>query len=186
MTKGAHLLLNPGSDYGKEFLPSEVIEILDGTIFQPQRHIVERGNASADRQPAEYPLKLVEALQSLYAKLSKVRAAYLAQYFDPSRDKTAGLLVALDATGDWDRIVSDSGICARGLTPDHDHIDFVQLQQSGLQGHFSWIKPFCINLFATPFLKPGWAEARMLPDGPGRRLPGKPVVPPSIPSRTRG
>jgi len=36
-------VLNPGSDYGKEFLPDEVSRLLDGTIFQPQeRHVIER------------------------------------------------------------------------------------------------------------------------------------------------
>ena len=93
-------------------------------------------------QPAKYPTKLVESLQRLYTKLPKVRAAYLAQYFNPSRDKEPGLLVALDTAGNWDNIVSESGICAQGLTPDHHHIDFVQLQQSGLQSHFSQTKPF--------------------------------------------
>jgi len=143
MTRGATLILNPGGDYGKEFLPDEVSRLLDGSMFQPQeRHIVERATQVLIGQPAKYPTRLAEALQSLYARLPKVRAAYLAQYFDPSRDKAPGLLVAIDAADDLESIISESGICAQGLIPDHDHLDFVQLQQSGLQSHFLQTKPF--------------------------------------------
>jgi hypothetical protein len=142
MTKGATLLLNPGSDYGKEFLPEEVSQMLDGSIFHPHGHVVERGTQVLIGQPANYPTELVEALRHLYTKLTKVRAAYLAQYFDPSRDKAPGLLIAIDAEEDLDRIISESGICSQGLTPNHDHIDFVQLRQSGLQKHFAQVKPF--------------------------------------------
>jgi hypothetical protein len=152
MTRGALLLLNPGSDYGKEFLPDEVSRLLDGSIFQPQRHVVERATQVLIGQPAKYPTQLVEALRRLYAKLPKVRAAYLAQHFDPSRDKTPGLLIALETAGDWDQIVSESGICVQGLTPDHDHTDFVELQKSGLRGHFAQVKPFYKQSLLRRFL----------------------------------
>jgi hypothetical protein len=143
MTRGATLVLNPGSDYGKELLPDEVSRLLDGTMFQPrERHVVERDTQILIGQPAKYPTKLVESLQRLYARLPNVRAAYLAQYFDPSRDKAPGLLIAVDASDDLESIISESGICAQGLTPDHDHLDFVQFQQSGLRVHFSQTKPF--------------------------------------------
>lgn len=144
MTKGAPLLLNPGSDYGKEFFPDEVSRLLDGTIFQPsERHVVEQDTQIMLGHPAKYPTQLVESLQRLYPKQPKVRAAYLAQCFNPSRDEEPGLLVALDtAAGDWDSIVAESGICAQGLTPDHHHVDFIQLQQSGLESYFSKTKPF--------------------------------------------
>lgn len=148
MTTGATLILNPGSDYGKEFLPDEVSRLLDGSMFRPrERHVVEHATQVLIGQPAKYPTKLVESLQRLYARLPKVRAAYLAQCFDPSRDEAPGLLIAIDAADDLESIVSESGICAQGLTPDHDHLDFVQLQQSGLEPHFSQTKPFYKRTF---------------------------------------
>lgn len=151
MTKGATLWLNPGSDYGKEFLPNEVAELLDGSLFQPERHVVERSTQILIGQPAKYPTQLIAALRQLYAKHPKVKAAYLAHYHDPARDPTPGLLIALDVDGDWDRIVSESGVCAKGLTPDHDHTDFVELRQSGLRDHFARIKPFYKRSFFRRF-----------------------------------
>jgi len=116
---------------------------LDGTIFQPQeRHVIERATKIMIGQPAKYPTKLVESLQRLYTKLPKVRAAYLAQYFDPSRDKGAWIAGGPRYSRRLGQHCIESGICAQGLTPDHHHIDFVQLRQSGLQGHFSQTKPF--------------------------------------------
>ncbi|HWM93939.1 MAG TPA: SseB family protein [Thermoanaerobaculia bacterium] len=35
LTRGADVLLNPGSDYGKELLASEIESLLDGSIFGP-------------------------------------------------------------------------------------------------------------------------------------------------------
>jgi SseB protein N-terminal domain len=39
ITRGARLLLNAGSDYGKELLPEEIASILDGSIWQPQSRL---------------------------------------------------------------------------------------------------------------------------------------------------
>jgi hypothetical protein len=153
MTKGATLLLNPGSDYGKEFLLDEVSRLIDGSMFEPQgRHVVERATEILIGEPAKYPTKLVESLQHLYRKMPQVRTAYLAHYFNPSKDKEPGLLVAVDTAGDWGHIVAESGICAQGLTPDHDHVDFVQLQQSSLADHFAKVKPFYKQSLIRRFL----------------------------------
>jgi SseB protein N-terminal domain len=37
LTRGANVLLNPGSDYGKEFLAPEIESLLDGSIFEPRK-----------------------------------------------------------------------------------------------------------------------------------------------------
>ncbi len=143
MTKGSTLLLNPGSDYGKEFLPDEVSQLLDGSMFQPQtHHVTHRATEVLLSQPAKYPTKLVESLRNLYSTLPEVRAAYLAQCFAPSQDRSPGLLIAIDANRDWDQIVSESAICSKGLIPEHDHLDFIEFEKSGLQEHFLQTKPF--------------------------------------------
>src|SRR5688572_28596949 len=37
ITRGAHVVLNPGFDYGKEFIPQEITGLLDGSIFEPSQ-----------------------------------------------------------------------------------------------------------------------------------------------------
>ncbi len=155
MTQGATLLLNlnPGSDYGKEFLPSEIAQLLDGSMFQsPQPYVVKQDTEILIGQPANYPDNLVASLRQLYAKLPKVRAAYLAQYHDPSRDESPGVLVALDVAGDYEKILADSGICVRGISPEYHHLDFVDLQTSSLKDYFLKTKPFYKQSFLRRFL----------------------------------
>lgn len=36
MIRGAALLLNPASEYGKRFSPAEIEALIDGSIFAPQ------------------------------------------------------------------------------------------------------------------------------------------------------
>lgn len=43
MTKGADLLLNPGSEFGKEFTAQEIEAILNGSVFNAQEaYVVEK------------------------------------------------------------------------------------------------------------------------------------------------
>ncbi|HVG08001.1 MAG TPA: enhanced serine sensitivity protein SseB C-terminal domain-containing protein [Thermoanaerobaculia bacterium] len=143
LTRGADIMLNPGSEYGKEFVASEIAGLLDGSIFGPEsQHVVERDTEVLLGEPARYPQALVEALQRLYPRLPMVKAAWLTQIFNPDRDESAGLLIAIEATGDWDRVVGESGITSRGLTPDHAYLDYIRLDGSTLQAYFRGKKPF--------------------------------------------
>jgi hypothetical protein len=40
ITAGDHLVLNPASDYGKQFTPEETAQVVDGSIFSPRNRIV--------------------------------------------------------------------------------------------------------------------------------------------------
>jgi hypothetical protein len=73
------LLLNYRTRTQKEFTPSEVAAILDGSIFAP-----EEGGHCASRsmivgQPKEYPVRLMEELKRRLPARAEVQAAYLAQ-----------------------------------------------------------------------------------------------------------
>jgi hypothetical protein len=118
ITRGAHLLLNPGSDYGKEFLPEEIASILDGSIWTPQQsYTTERETQVLLGQPARYPAELVDVLRRVFPKFGSVRAAYVAHFFNPAQDAKAHTLVAIDASERWDEIVAEAEGWRRTASP---------------------------------------------------------------------
>jgi hypothetical protein len=74
------LVLNYRTRMQKEFTPSEVQAILDGTIFDETREV--SGDGLVIGQPKVQPVKLMEALKEKLPAREDVRAAYLAQLFD--------------------------------------------------------------------------------------------------------
>ena len=81
MTRGATLVMNPGSAYGKGFSPEEVAKLLDGSLFQPQeRYVTKRATQVLLGPPSDYPKELASALARLYRMLPQVNRAWLAFY----------------------------------------------------------------------------------------------------------
>ncbi len=143
ITRGAKLVLNPGSDFGKELLPEEVESIIDGSILRPREsYIVNRPTEVMLGQPARYPTELVEVLKRVFKRHDGVRAAFLAHFINPAKDAKAHTLIAIDAKGDWDRIVSEAGLAAGGVTVPDPPVDFMRLPNSGLDSYFKTVAPF--------------------------------------------
>lgn len=143
ITRGAKLILNPGSDYGKELLPEEVESIIDGSILRPREsYTVDRSTQVMLGQPARVPTELVEVLKRVFKRHDGVRAAFLAHFVNPAKDAKAHTLIAIDAAGDWDRIVSEAGLAVGGVTIPDPPVDFVRLPNSGLDSYFKTVQPF--------------------------------------------
>ncbi len=129
MTRGAHVLMNPGHAYGKEFLPDEIARMIDGTIFEPNNSfIVKEETPVLLGQPAEYPQQLVAALGRLFVKHRGVKAAYLAQMHIPSSGEPPHLVVGIEAQGNFQRISGEVGLVANQLIPAGDILDVVQVK----------------------------------------------------------
>jgi hypothetical protein len=103
-TPGAYYILNPGAQYGKEFLPDEVASLLSP---EPASRATE-STPILISQPEDQPFVLMEALTALFADRDSVEAAHLAQI--------AGLegmephpLLGVDAGGDWDKLSAEIG-----------------------------------------------------------------------------
>ena len=128
VTRGARLVLNPGSEYGKAFLPEEVEAILDGTIDAP----------ALLAQPANYPTELVEALRRVFAKHPGVRKAYLAHFSNPGPHT----LIAIDASEDWERVVAEARSATEGVHVPDPPVAFIRLEGSGLESYFDSVEPF--------------------------------------------
>lgn len=143
ITRGAHLVLNPGLPYGKQFLPDEVTRLLDGTIFEPrERYVAKKDTQILIGQPKEYPSELVAALRRLYADLP-VKRAWVAFYVNPERDSEGGLLIAIDAEADaMERISGESGVVIERAPKKQKYVDLIRFDGGGVSGYFAKQKPF--------------------------------------------
>jgi len=131
LTSGANVVLNPGLDYGKEFLPEEIAGMLDSSVFRAgSGYRVEQETKVLLGQPAKYPTELVTALSRLFTKHRGVKAAYLAHFFNASRDEAPHTLIGIDSEGDWDSIVGEAGMVAQNVLASGEIVDFLRVSKS--------------------------------------------------------
>lgn len=146
MTKGSSLVLNPKSDYGKEFFPNEIEALLsEGVNRLPERRVVQKATKVMLGQPANYPSKMVESLTELFSKHDNVKAAYLALMHDPSQDEKPHLVIGLEANGEIDSVVRAAGVVAGDCAPNGEPADLMLVKrgESGLSEYFVRdVKPF--------------------------------------------
>ncbi len=153
MTRGADLFLNPGSDYGKEFLQDEILSLLEGSMpASRERYTVQKPTQVMIGQPAVYPTRLVEALTRLFEKNGRVRKAYLAHYLNPERGEKAHTLIALEVDGDWDQASAEAGLVASQVEVPDPPVDFLQIAgRGGIEDYFTRsVKPFYERQLASP------------------------------------
>ena len=116
MTRGALLILNPGSEYGKELLPEEIHGLMDPAA--PSRMTIQKDTQVLIGQPAVYPQALVDALKAAFAARSDVLAAYLVQIAFPSAEQPPHPLIGVEIAGDyWDAVSAEIDRVAAAVTP---------------------------------------------------------------------
>ncbi|HEX8229675.1 MAG TPA: enhanced serine sensitivity protein SseB C-terminal domain-containing protein [Chloroflexia bacterium] len=143
------IMLNPRSDYGKEFVPKELASLRDGSIFRQ----VESSTVQEDRQvligqPANYPQPLVDALKSLFSRHPEVERAYLAQMHDPAAGASPFLLVGVQSEGDIGQVISDAGIAIHGTLGEGESVQFLRVRpgEAGLAGYMvESVEPFYVK-----------------------------------------
>jgi len=142
--KGVSLILNPASNFGKEFFPNEIEALLEtGLNHAPQHRVVEESTEVLLGQPAEYPTAMVDALTRLLAKHSEVKAAYLCLKHDPSQPSPS-LVVGLDGE-DVERAMQEAGLVAAETAPPGMPVDFTRVtpDDAGLGAYFrASVDPF--------------------------------------------
>lgn len=137
-TRGAHVILNPNCDYGKEFLPEEISGLLDGSIYAPkQTATITTGTRVLLGQPKEYPTELVKSLSNLFANHRNVRAAYLAQFFNPESGDPPHLLIGIDVEGESQAVFGEAGMVASDMLPPGELVDFIKVNphEVGISQH---------------------------------------------------
>lgn len=97
----APFILNPGSDYGKEFLPGEVKQLLAGHFGEgPQMQAIEKPEQVLLAHPKEIPVDLIDALAREFSATPAVRGAWLMLAMRQGASEQSWML-GVDHTGDW-------------------------------------------------------------------------------------
>ena len=144
IVNGSQLVLNPGSEYGKQFSQAEVSAIVDGSIWERRNtYTVEKETRVRVRQPPNYPHELANALAGFFKTKAEVNAAYLAQIHIPDRDDPPHTLVGVLASDNWEEIVTGAGVIVESMTIPDPPVDFMKLDpQSPNMKIFGSMKPF--------------------------------------------
>ena len=139
MVKDKTLILNPYSNYGKEFIPEEIERILSGTYFNasPQQIIIEKTTEVRIGQPSKYPVDVVKALAKLFSNQPDVIAGYLAWIHDPATNVPPHYIFAIDTMGDYRKIVAKAGNIVQDFLGSSEIFDFIQItRRGGLDDYF--------------------------------------------------
>lgn len=99
---GAPFVLNPGSDYGKDFTPGEVARLLAGEfeMAAPQTVTTTAPEQIMLVQPKEIPAALIEALAREFAGLKALRGAWL-MLAQRSGQSEQSWMLGVDYPGPW-------------------------------------------------------------------------------------
>lgn len=132
LTLGTTLVLNPGSEYGKEFLPTEIESMLDGSIWKPREIItIEKETKVFIGQPANYPHELVDALVRYFETASNVQRAYLAHIYHPDRNEKSHTLIAVEVDGEWEQATEGVGTIVDTVNVPDPPVDFMRVGGKG-------------------------------------------------------
>lgn len=128
MTEGAELFLNPKNEYGKEFTPQEVSQLLqDGGSAKPLERVLEAGTEFLIGQPEHYPAAMVDALTTLFSQRKPVRRAFLALIHDKTSDERPNLLVGLEVDGateqEIEALIQEAGTVASEALAEDEPVD---------------------------------------------------------------
>jgi hypothetical protein len=150
--KGAKLILNPYSDYRKEFLPDEIERLLDGSYFtgKAREIVVEKETTVKIGQPARYPDLLVKALNRIFANDPSINSAYLGWIHDESSDVPPHYIFAISMNGDWKKLTDAIGSIVTEIIGD-EIVDFMRITgRGGIENYFiENTKPFYVNASAN-------------------------------------
>jgi hypothetical protein len=148
LTRGAPVTLNPASEYGKEFLASQVAQLLDPRAGEVRTIVGE----------ADYPMALVEALTTVFAVRPDIKAAWMIQVTFADRAQEPHPLVGIEmdakSGGDWPALLqaveAAASQFAAGIVFDVQRVD--RQTRAGLTDALLQVAPFYQRRAAGPAL----------------------------------
>jgi len=148
LLKGANLILNPYSDYGKEFSAEEIQNLLNGNPGSLRQITYEKTTPIQIGQPAIYPTEIIKDLIDLFSKKTEVKAAYLGWFHDPATADPPHYIFAFETTGEWRTLTNEAGFIAQHHLGNDQIVDFLQINGKGsLESYFiKETKPFYTKL----------------------------------------
>lgn len=135
MSLGSSIIVNPFSKFYKELVPSEISQMLNGSIFKPNKsdflHV--KMNAIIGK-PSHEPLELLEDLKSHFSSNSSITQAHIAWTDSEEMLSEPHYIIAIEtnqAAGAFKDIAkSTSEVCQKHLQG-NQFIDIIKLQYAG-------------------------------------------------------
>jgi len=128
---GAPFVLNPGSDYGKDYTPGEVARMLAGEFDMqaPQTITTQASEQILLAHPKEIPTDLIEALAREFAAVKSVRGAWLMLAM---RGGEQNWMLGVDHEGSWQDVRDAIGRAISGDILHGRTLDALPLEGSSL------------------------------------------------------
>jgi hypothetical protein len=139
MTKGARLVLNPSSPYGKLFLPEEIAALVAGEEPGLTTDVLHEDRQVLIGAPAHVPPDLPAVLSRFFTQRPIVEAAYLGWMARPEGDP--GYLLVVVAP-DRDQAMNGFGSVAIGEVTDGKMIDVMVVPPGGDNPLAGTVPPF--------------------------------------------
>ncbi|WP_020177638.1 enhanced serine sensitivity protein SseB C-terminal domain-containing protein [Methylopila sp. M107] len=146
--EGAHFVLNPGSDYGRELFDEDIKAMLAGDFEKAAESDDERPENEYDLptavgRPTPTPTHLITPLTRMFAAMREVKSAHIAQAIFPDPDGTKRLVIGVSTDGDLDFVLDRVTQLLDRVAKPSDVIDFVPIPGSPLDGYFERdVNPF--------------------------------------------
>jgi len=152
MTLGETLFLNARLPAGKEFTPAEINLLLSphGDAIS-QQEVLEGGVSLLLSEVTEPPAQMVDSLTTLFKNLKNVKRAFLCSIKEHA-DEQPNLLIGIEADGDIESIIRQTGSVATDTLPGDEPIDICQVIE-GEKG----ISHFMLA-HITPFYERRWGS----------------------------
>ena len=111
VVRGAPVILNPSSEYGKEFAAADILQLLDGPGVRLETRMITG--------EADYPMALVNALTGIFQARPDIVTAWMIQVTFADRAKEPHPLagIELDAGGDWPSLMQAIEAAADAAAP---------------------------------------------------------------------
>ncbi|MFT3794280.1 enhanced serine sensitivity protein SseB C-terminal domain-containing protein [Flavobacterium sp.] len=142
MTKGATLVINPFSQCGKDLLPHEIEQMLDGGLRTSKKITIEKETQVQIGQPAKYPDALIASLQKLFAERPNVSKAYIGWLYNPKSSDPPHYLFSIEVNGDFQSLFDEVGFTAEEYLEPKEVIDIVRFGVGTLDDYFESTEPF--------------------------------------------
>jgi hypothetical protein len=128
---GAPLVLNPNSEFGMEFEPEDVAVLLDTDLMVNSEHILDEQTEVLLGIPENVSETFISVLSDFFSKHSEVETAYLGTIQIPEDDDKEHLMVGIQGTGSFEKII-DTVIQKISLLEDemmYETVDFYVIDQ---------------------------------------------------------
>jgi len=142
---GSAFVLNPGSDYGRDFPAPEAARLLAGDFDAPFSSVsVAEPTKVLLSQPHPYPVELTEVLKAVFGQHASIAAAYLVQadFQNGDRHPVIGLKPFADG---WREMMTALQADLKRVLADRGLVDFVAYPGGAFDDYFSRIEPFYVR-----------------------------------------